>query len=48
MEFYYELTIEPNKYYELFLDLLGSLSEEAIEEDGSKMILRSYENPRVS
>ncbi len=46
MEFYYELTIEPNKYYELFLDLLGSLSEEAIEEDGSKMILRSYENPQ--
>ena len=46
MEFYYELTIEPNKYYELFLDLIGSLSDEGIEEDGSKIILRSYDNPQ--
>lgn len=46
MDFYYEVTITPNKYYELFLDLLSSLTDEAIEEDNASMILRTYENPQ--
>jgi ribosomal protein L11 methyltransferase len=42
-KFYYELTIKPNLYYELFLDLVSSLSEDAIEELDESIIIRSEE-----
>ncbi|MGA1931937.1 50S ribosomal protein L11 methyltransferase [Arcobacter sp. YIC-464] len=38
---YYELTIKPEKNYELFLDLLSSLTNEAIEELDGTLIARS-------
>ncbi len=40
-EYYYELKITPNKYYELYLDLIMSLSEDAIEELDETIIIRS-------
>jgi len=40
-KYYYELTINPNLYYELFLDLISSLTEEAIEELNETIIIRS-------
>lgn len=40
-KFYYELTIKPNLYYELFLDLASSLTSEAIEECDETIIIRS-------
>ena len=40
---YYELTIKPNAYYELFLDLASSLTEDAIEELDDTIIIRSEE-----
>lgn len=39
--YYYELTIKPNLYYELFLDLVSSLTEDAIEELDETIIIRS-------
>ena len=42
-DFYYELQITPNKYYELFLDLVMSLSQDAIEELDGAIIIRSEE-----
>ena len=42
-EYYYELKITPNKYYELFLDLVMSLSEDALEELDGSIIIRSEE-----
>ncbi len=42
-KFYYELTIKPNLYFELFLDLASSLCEEAIEEQEDAIIIRSEE-----
>ncbi len=42
-EFYYELSIAPSKYLELYLDLILSLSHEALEEFEDKIILRSQE-----
>ena len=42
-DFYYELQITPNKYYELFLDLVMSLSQDAIEELDGTIIIRSEE-----
>jgi len=42
-EYYYELTIKPNLYYELFLDLSSSLTEGAIEEQDDTIIIRSEE-----
>jgi len=39
--FYYELTVKPNSYFELFLDLASSLSEDAIEESEDTIIIRS-------
>ncbi|MEA3353516.1 MAG: 50S ribosomal protein L11 methyltransferase [Campylobacterota bacterium] len=44
-KYYYELTIEPNVYYELFLDLVSSLTEDAIEELSETIIIRSEEDP---
>ena len=41
--FYYELTVKPNSYFELFLDLASSLSEDAIEECEDTIIIRSEE-----
>ena len=40
-KYYYELTIKPNLYYELFLDLVSSLTEDAIEELDEMIIIRS-------
>lgn len=44
-EKYYELTVTPNSYYELFLDLIFSISDEAVEEIDEKIVLRSTEHP---
>ena len=41
---YYELTIKPEKNYELFLDLLSSLTNQAIEELDGTLIARSEED----
>ncbi|UTJ07091.1 50S ribosomal protein L11 methyltransferase [Arcobacter roscoffensis] len=41
---YYELTIKPEKNYELFLDLLSSLTNDAIEELDGTLIARSEED----
>jgi ribosomal protein L11 methyltransferase len=43
-KYYYELKITPNLYYELFLDLVSSLTAEAIEEYEQSIIVRSEEN----
>lgn len=40
---YYELRITPKKYYSLFVDIIISLSDEAIEECEGTIILRSLE-----
>ena len=40
-KYYYELTIKPNLYYELFLDLTDSLTSDAIEEINETIIIRS-------
>lgn len=42
-QYYYELTLKPNLYYELFLDLALSLTEDAIEEQEDVIIIRSEE-----
>mgnify|MGYP005989283013 CR=1 FL=1 len=42
-KFYYELTIKPNLYYELFLDLASSLTNDALEELNETIIIRSEE-----
>ena len=41
---YHELHITPSSDYPLFVDVILSLSDEAIEEDGQTIILRSEEN----
>lgn len=43
-KYYYELIIEPSLYYELFLDLASSLTEDALEETEEKIIVRSEDN----
>lgn len=43
-EYYYELLIKPNSKYEIFLDLINSISAEAIEEDDNFFILRSEDD----
>lgn len=43
-KYYYELTIKPSLYYELFLDLVSSLTQEALEEQDEKIIVRSEES----
>ena len=40
-KYYYELLIKPNLYYELFLDLASSLTEDAIEELDETVVIRS-------
>ena len=40
-EFYYELTLITNSHYDLYLDLLLSISNDALEELDNKIILRS-------
>jgi len=42
-KYYYELTVKPNLYYELFLDLASSLTNDAIEELDETIIIRSEE-----
>ena len=42
-KYYYELTIKPNLYYELFLDLAASLTNDALEELDETIIIRSEE-----
>jgi len=41
---YYELKIKPSVYYELFLDLINSLTTNAIEELNGTIIVRSEDN----
>ena len=43
-KYYYELTIKPALYYELFLDLISSLTSEAIEELDETIIIRSVDD----
>jgi len=40
-KYYFELKITPNLYYELFLDLVSALTEEALEEYEGSIIVRS-------
>ena len=40
-KYYYELIIKPDLYYELFLDLASSLTNDAIEELNEAIIIRS-------
>ena len=42
-EYYFELSIKPENHYELFLDLLESLTEDAIEENEGIITIRSEE-----
>lgn len=42
-KYYYELIIQPSLYYELFLDLASSLTQDAIEEYDETIIIRSEE-----
>lgn len=43
-EYYYELIIKPSKNYEVFLELLTSLLNEAIEESDNSIIARSEDD----
>lgn len=43
-KYYYELSIQPSLYYELFLDLASSLTHEAIEECDETIIIRSEDS----
>jgi len=43
-KYYYELTITPNKHYNLFLNLIINISNEAIEETNKTIIIRGEEN----
>ena len=40
-KYYFELTLQPSGQYELFLDLLESITDDAIEEDNDLLIVRS-------
>lgn len=42
-KYYYELEITPSAYYELFLDLISALTEDALEERDGTIIIRSEE-----
>ena len=44
VEYYYELQIKPQSQYELFLDLVSSLTNEALEENEGTIISRSEED----
>lgn len=44
LEYYYELKVKPSQEYELFLDLLSTLTNDAIEEDNGVLIARSEED----
>lgn len=43
-DYYYELKVKPAQQYDLFLDLLTSLTNEAIEEDNGVLISRREED----
>jgi len=43
-KYYYELIIKPNLYYELFLDLISTLTQDAIEELDDTIIIRSTDD----
>lgn len=40
-KYYFELTLKPAEQFELFLDLLETLTDDAIEEDDGLVIVRS-------
>ena len=40
-KYYFELTLKPENDYELFLDLIDSLTTDALEEDNGAIIIRS-------
>ena len=43
-KYYYELTVIPDSYYELYLDLIEDIVDEAIEELDNSIIIRSEES----
>ncbi len=43
-DYYYELTVEPKSKFEVFADLILSLTQDAIEELDNKIIARSQDN----
>ncbi len=43
-KYYNELTLIPNSYKELYIDLLNQLSDDAIEDGDNKLILRSEDD----
>jgi len=43
-QYYYELSVKPEVYYELFLDLILSLTTEAIQEVDETIIIRSQDS----
>jgi ribosomal protein L11 methyltransferase len=42
-KYYFELTLKPDNNYELFLDLLNAITDDAIEELDGTLIVRSEE-----
>lgn len=44
LEYYYELRVKPSEHYDIFLELISALSDEALEEDEGTFILRSEED----
>lgn len=44
LEYYYELKIEPKDRYDVFLELISSLTDEAVEHGNSVIVLRSEED----
>ena len=43
-KYYFELSIKPDNQFELFLDLIESLVDDAIEENDGVIIIRSEES----
>jgi len=46
-KYYYELIIKPDLYYELFLDLASSLTQEAIQEQDESIIIRGEDKQNL-
>ena len=46
-KYYYELIVKPDLYYELFLDLASSLTQEAIQEQDESIIIRGEDEQNL-
>ena len=46
-KYYYELIVKPDLYYELFLDLASSLTQEAIQEQDESIIIRGEDKQNL-